>query len=142
MLYVRQAGEDLIKGDDQTFEQRGGQHVARVQTGYEKDGSPRYKYFKTQDEYRKYMETKGGKGKNKADSKKLKKKTDKERKSSKEKQEKKHGDKVSLFVKDKKNQTTSKDALHKDPKKMAKESSVRSSKTVKKSFPLLFVGDK
>lgn len=44
---------------DKTGEERGGKYAARVQTGFDKDGSPQYRYFKTQDQYRQYLETKG-----------------------------------------------------------------------------------
>lgn len=39
--------------------QRGGKYVARVQVGYEKDGSPKYRYFKTNEEYETYMSARG-----------------------------------------------------------------------------------
>jgi hypothetical protein len=40
-------------------EQRGGAYVARVQIGYEKDGSPKYRYFKTEEDYEKYLKGRG-----------------------------------------------------------------------------------
>lgn len=40
-------------------EQRGGKYVARVQIGYEKDGSPKYRYFKTEEEYEAYLQSRG-----------------------------------------------------------------------------------
>lgn len=40
-------------------EQRGGTYVARVQNGYEKDGSPKYRYFRTETEYESYLHNKG-----------------------------------------------------------------------------------
>lgn len=40
-------------------EQRGGHYVARTQIGYEKDGSPKYRYFKTEEEYETYLKGKG-----------------------------------------------------------------------------------
>ena len=46
---------DIEKAKEQTGEQQGGKHVARVQTGYEKDGSPAYRYFKTSKEYRDFL---------------------------------------------------------------------------------------
>lgn len=85
---------DLIKGEAQTSEVRGGKYAARVQEGYEKDGSPKYRYFKTQEEYEEYMRGKGG-GKKKTKKKKdeekdgekrLESKRDKERKESAKKQ--------------------------------------------------------
>lgn len=51
-------------GDSQTSEIRGGKYAARIQTGYEKDGSPKYRYFKTQEEYEQYLKG-SGKGKKK-----------------------------------------------------------------------------
>lgn len=62
---------DLSKGKTQTSEVRGGKYAARVQEGYEKDGSPKYRYFKTQEEYDSYM-----KGSGKKEKKKKKKKDD------------------------------------------------------------------
>lgn len=117
---------DLFKGDssdgggDPTGEQRGGSYVARVQTGYEKDGSPQYRYFKNSEEYRKYLESKGkSKDKNK-DKKKdrkesegkgkerhLKSKLKEEHEESRKKQEDTQG-KVNLFVKDKANREAKK----------------------------------
>jgi hypothetical protein len=40
-------------------EQRGGAYVARVQVGYEKDGSPKYRYFKSNEDYETYLKGKG-----------------------------------------------------------------------------------
>lgn len=40
-------------------EQRGGTYVARVQNGYEKDGSPKYRYFRTEEEYESFLHNKG-----------------------------------------------------------------------------------
>lgn len=40
-------------------EQRGGKYVARVQVGYEKDGSPKYRYFKTEEDYENYVKGRG-----------------------------------------------------------------------------------
>lgn len=70
LLYIR---EELIKSEAKQKakagkpvdvsggkgEQRGGQYVARVQIGYEKDGSPKYRYFKTEEEYETYLEGRG-----------------------------------------------------------------------------------
>ena len=60
MLYLR---ADLCKGAQQTSEVRGGKYVARVKIGVEKDGSPMYRYFKTQEEYDSYLQGKGSKKK-------------------------------------------------------------------------------
>tara|TARA_R100001244_G_scaffold53662_1_gene46574 strand:- start:15170 stop:15568 length:399 start_codon:yes stop_codon:yes gene_type:complete len=40
-------------------EMRGGSFVARVVTGTDKDGSPQYRYFKTNEEYKSYLDSKG-----------------------------------------------------------------------------------
>jgi len=54
-------------------EQREGKYAARVQIGYEKDGSPQYRYFKTMEEYKTYLgnksspKKKGGKDPKAAD---------------------------------------------------------------------------
>ena len=66
---------DLSKGESQTSELRGGKYAARIQEGYEKDGSPKYRYFKTQQEYKDFLANKGsgkkkGKKKGKDDKKK------------------------------------------------------------------------
>ena len=70
-------------------EQRGGKYVARVQTGYDKDGSPKYKYFETQEEYKKWKENHGKGSKRKKPDKNphnLAQKVDREHRESKEKQ--------------------------------------------------------
>lgn len=73
MLYLR---ADLIKAQEDgkpsskagageptsakgRFERKGGKYAARVQIGYEKDGSPMYRYFSTEEEYEKYLSRKG-----------------------------------------------------------------------------------
>ena len=43
-----------------TGEERDGQYAARSQIGYEKDGSPMYRYFKTMEEYKTYLKNKDG----------------------------------------------------------------------------------
>lgn len=94
MLYLSKqlsGWSDLTKAASQTSEVRGGDYAARVQEGYEKDGSPKYRYFKTQEEYEKYLQ---GKGKGKKKKKKkdsdntLAEKREEERKDSKKKQSK------------------------------------------------------
>lgn len=117
----------LRKGKDpQTGEKREGSYAARTQIGTEKDGSPMYRYFKTVDEYKTYLNNKAG---SKKDDKKktgsgdtdLKEKTEQERKDSKRKQDKFAKEKKrSLFVK-------------KDAKDKSK---------VKKSLSLYISGDK
>lgn len=62
----------MSKGASQTSELRGGKYAARVQEGYERDGSPKYRYFKTQEEYEDYLSGSGRK-------KKSKKKKDKDK---------------------------------------------------------------
>lgn len=52
-LYI--SGENLSKAKEQTGESLGGKYVARVQTGIEKDGSPQYRYFRSQADYNKYL---------------------------------------------------------------------------------------
>lgn len=47
-------------------ELRGGRYAARVQTGYEKDGSPKYRYFKTEEEYSSYLSDSKSEGKSPA----------------------------------------------------------------------------
>jgi len=74
MLYLTKAltGWDLVKAD-QTAQLRGGKYAARIQTGYEKDGSPQYRYFKTIEEYESYLKNSGkvpGKEKGKSKDKK------------------------------------------------------------------------
>lgn len=73
---------DLRKSKEQTAELRGGKYAARVQEGYEKDGSPKYRYFKTQEEYDNYLS-----GKSKKKPKKKKKKGSKKKEELQEKQE-------------------------------------------------------
>lgn len=86
--------EPVNKSEKQTSEIRGGKYAARIQIGYEKDGSPKYRYFKTQEEYEKYLQGRGGKKKKKKDKDKrkdgdtLEEKREKEQKESKEKQQK------------------------------------------------------
>ena len=81
----------LYKSESQTSEVRGGKYAARVQIGIEKDGSPKYRYFKTQEEYESYMKGSGKANKKKQTAEKtgktLKEKQEKERKDSKKKQE-------------------------------------------------------
>ena len=79
--------------------QRGGNYVARVQVGYGKDNKPKYRYFKTPEEYKAYQEQqstttkeKKKKGDKKEGTKRLEEKTEKEK-------TKKQGS--SVFVKDK-----------------------------------------
>lgn len=82
-LYLR---EDLIKSDakspapNKSGELRGGSYVARAQVGTEADGSPKYRYFKTQEEYDHYL------GHKKSEGTKLGDKVEKEHEESTEKQ--------------------------------------------------------
>jgi hypothetical protein len=60
LIYLKDTIEPVKKGGDgsgarQLGVSRGGNYVARVQIGYEKDNSPRYRYFKTLDEYKEYL---------------------------------------------------------------------------------------
>lgn len=78
----------LQKAKENAGDLRGGSYVARVKTGVEKDGSPQYRYFRTQEEYNTYLS--GGQEKREADAKKkkdsdsLKEKVKDEHKESKE----------------------------------------------------------
>ena len=53
----------IKKANDATGEERDGSYAARAQTGYEKDGSPQYRYFHSMEEYKTYLANK-----NKSDS--------------------------------------------------------------------------
>jgi hypothetical protein len=64
------------------FEHRGGKYAARVQIGYEKDGSPMYRYFATEEDYQTYLSRKG----RSKEAKKLERKVKKEHEESSEKQ--------------------------------------------------------
>lgn len=81
--------------------QRGGDYFHRIQTGYNKDNSPSYRYFKTKEEFDGYTKTKGettkGRTKKTGDdsAERLKDKTKKEHAESSKKQQ------DSLFLKDK-----------------------------------------
>lgn len=89
LLYLR---NDLLKSEGGKSEksdkpsskgsQRGGAYVARSQVGYETDGSPKYRYFKTQEEYQSFLASRGKAG----GGKKLESKVEKEHKESTEKQ--------------------------------------------------------
>lgn len=117
-LSDRLLGGFIQKSDtkDQTGETRGGKYAARVQIGIEKDGSPRYRYFQTMEQYKAYLEGRGEKKERQAKQKKrsedLKSRVKKERDSSKEKQqkaakEKKSDDSVLLGGHTKKNKNAS-----------------------------------
>ncbi len=45
---------DLLKSAD-----RGGKYHTKIQDGWESDGTPKYKYFYSQDEYEKYKDKQG-----------------------------------------------------------------------------------
>lgn len=53
------ADDAVAAGDSGRGAQRGGKYVARVQVGYEKDGSPKYRYFHTEEDYETYLAGKG-----------------------------------------------------------------------------------
>lgn len=128
MLYLHQ---DLVKSKEESSssdgdgegkggghnvgEQRGGSYAARIQIGIEKDGSPQYRYFKTAEEHRKYLEKKGESksGKTKrgegATPEKLKEKLKKEQSESSRKI-KDRKKRTSLFLKDKNTRSSKKDA--------------------------------
>lgn len=72
---------------------REGHYVARVQVGNEKDGSPKYRYFKTSQEYDAYLQSPRAKGTHHVFSEtvggsNLERKTKREHKESTEKQQK------------------------------------------------------
>jgi len=107
-LYI---GEDklgfLRKSKEQTGEHQGGTYVARVQTGTEKDGSPQYRYFRSQADYNEYLsrtrdakqkgagKTQGGKKGNKPSGKeRLKAKLKEEQESSSKKTRSNQSNKV------------------------------------------------
>lgn len=81
-------------------EARGGKYVARIQIGYEKDGSPRYKYFSSFEERDKYLENRGKSGQKAGE--KLKAKLNKEQEKSKEKADTGRGRQArgDLFIRD------------------------------------------
>lgn len=54
-MYLKGKLTGFSKSSDQVGETRGGSYAARVQIGTEKDGSPMYRYFKTKDQYQKYL---------------------------------------------------------------------------------------
>lgn len=115
-LYI---GEDklgfLRKSKEQTGEHQGGTYVARVQTGTEKDGSPQYRYFRSQADYNEYLsrardakqkgagKTQGGKKGNKPSGKeRLKAKLKEEQESSSQKTRSNQANKVTSKDDDKK----------------------------------------
>ena len=53
------AGKPVEKDSTYRGAQKGGKYVARVQIGIEKDGSPMYRYFKSQEEYETYLKNQG-----------------------------------------------------------------------------------
>lgn len=76
-------------------EEREGNYAARAQVGTEKDGSPMYRYFKTMEQYKNYMDKKGTTPKKKPskvedDDESLKDKTNKEHKESTKKVRESH----------------------------------------------------
>lgn len=104
----------LCKGNPAAVgEQVGGQYAHRIQIGYEKDNSPKYQYFKTEDEYKTYLENKAKKKKKPGDKKSpvdkkkdLKEKLTAEQKKNKDKETgKEFSRRGKLFVKDKKKKT-------------------------------------
>ena len=108
-LFIRhnlKKGESSSKEKPATQKQgeaRGGNYVARVQVGYEKDGSPRYKYFKTIKERDEYLQNRGKSGT--ASKRSLKTKLKREQKTSRAQQDSSHGKvergKPGLYVKKK-----------------------------------------
>jgi hypothetical protein len=125
--------EDLSKGKQQVSELRGGKYAARVQVGYEKDGSPAYRYFDTMEEYESYLQSSGKKKKkeDKDDDKKKDKKTKKEKVTKQRESERKERER-SLFTAGAKKKKKKKEGLRRDPFGGAR-------KTVKKSV-VLYLG--
>lgn len=105
LLYLR---NDLLKSESDAKpkaskkgEQRGGDYVARAQVGYDKDGSAKYRYFDSEEEYQSFLSAKGrSKGAKELESKVKK---EHEESSDKQKQGNKHQPtrKPGLLVKDK-----------------------------------------
>lgn len=94
----------IKKAKENTGDERDGSYAARVQTGFEKDGSPQYRYFHTMDEYKTYLANKNKTGdddKKKPEKKEdtLKDKLDKEQKASSKKINKPKGSKNLLVSK-------------------------------------------
>jgi hypothetical protein len=99
---LEKAGQLATSADRGIGEQRGGDYFHRIQTGYGKDNSPSYRYFRTKDEWDSYTQKKSKVSKDDKKDKKpdseesLKQKTSEEHKESAKKQE------HSLFIKDSK----------------------------------------
>lgn len=134
-IYIR---TDLVKGKkkdsdkaaakNQQGEARGGEYAARLQIGYEKDGSPRYKYFKTLEERDKYLEKRGSSGVEAGE--RLKHKLNKEQKKSGERSKTGQGKTKTnkpLYVRDDKKSDDDKE----------KESKRESKDSVKKSIDVM-----
>lgn len=102
LLFLRQdllksKASDVSSPQEKRGEQRGGTYVARAQVGYESDGSPKYRYFKTSDEYQAFLQSRGkSKG-----GKDLETKVKKEHAESTEKQGQGDAKKPSLLSRDK-----------------------------------------
>ncbi len=98
---LEKAGQLASSADRGVGEQRGGDYYHRVQTGYSKDNTPNYRYFKTKEEFDSYSKQKGTTGKERTKkpsdegAKRLKEATAKEKKETSAKQ------KESLFIKKK-----------------------------------------
>ena len=119
-LYLSKANPEGRPSEKQMGEHRSGKYAARVQIGYEKDNSPKYRYFKTVEEYKKYLSA-HGKKEDSGKKDKLKDKVAKEHRSSKKKQEQSTKERArSLFVK-----TKDKKESKKDSKKEKAEKSLR-----------------
>lgn len=53
------AADPVNKNSTDRGSQKGGKYVARVQIGIEKDGSPMYRYFRSEEEYETYLKNQG-----------------------------------------------------------------------------------
>lgn len=98
---LEKAGQLATSADSSSTagEQRGGDYFHRIQTGYSKDNTPQYRYFRTKDEWESYSNKQGdtqrARTKKTGDesAERLKEKTTKEHAASSKKQ------KDSLFIK-------------------------------------------
>jgi len=86
----------------QEGQQRGGSYVARISVGYDANNKPKYRYFRSSEEYKAYLEQHGGKkGKKDKASDKLQQKVKKEHEKGSERA-KREPTQRNLYVKDKK----------------------------------------
>lgn len=92
---MEKAGRLSSSGKASAGDQRGGTYIARVQYGYDENNQPKYRYFRSQDEYKAYLKQQSNvkdKDGNK-NKERLKEKLEAERKESKDKRDDKVGQK-------------------------------------------------